>query len=42
MNKNKQVSHSEQETISIIFKYPSPNPTARQNIVWQYKVTNLT
>ena len=25
MNKNKQVSHSKQETISVIFTHPSPN-----------------
>ena len=30
MNKNKQVSHSKQETISIIF---TSNPSAPQNIV---------
>ena len=34
MNKNKQVSHSKQETISVIFTHPSPNPSAPQNIVW--------
>ena len=22
--------------------HPSPNPSATQNIVWQYNVTNLT
>ena len=40
--KKKQVSHSKQETISVIFMHPSPNPSATQNIVWQYNVTNLT
>ena len=25
MNKRKQVSHSKQETISVIFTHPSPN-----------------
>ena len=30
MNKDKQVSHSKQETISIIFTHPSPNPSAHQ------------
>ena len=34
MNKNKQVSHSKQETISVFFTHPSPNPSAPQNIVW--------
>ena len=43
MNKNKQVSHFKQETISIISRHPSPNYlSAPQNIVWQYKATNLT
>ena len=30
--KNKQVSHSKQEAINIIFTHPSPNPPASQNI----------
>ena len=30
MNKDKQVSHSKQETMSIIFMHPSPNPSAHQ------------
>ena len=34
MNKNKQVNHSKQETISVIFTHPSPNPSAPQYIVW--------
>ena len=34
VNKNKQVNHSKQETISVIFTHPSPNPSAPQNIVW--------
>ena len=42
MIKTKQVSHSKQETISIILTHPSPNPSATQNIAWQYNVTNLT
>ena len=42
MIKTKQVSHSKQETISIILTQPSRNPSATQNIVWQYNVTNLT
>ena len=29
MNKNKQVRHSKQETISIILMHPSPNPSGR-------------
>ena len=33
VNKNKQVNHSKQETISVIFTHPSPNPSAPQNIV---------
>ena len=33
VNKNKQVNHSKQETISVIFTHPSPNPSASQNIV---------
>ena len=37
MNKDKQVSHSKQETISIIFTHPSPNPSAPKD-----SVTNLT
>ena len=28
MNKNKQVNHYKQETISIILTHPSPNPLA--------------
>ena len=42
MIRTKQVSHSKQETISIILTHPSPNPSATQNIAWQYNVTNLT
>ena len=43
MNKSKQVSHSkQQETISIIFTHPSPNPSAQKNKVWQYNVADLT
>ena len=34
MNKNKQVSHSKKETMSVIFTHPVPNPSAPQNIVW--------
>ena len=34
MNKNKQVSHSKQEKISVILTHPSPNSSAPQNIVW--------
>ena len=42
MNKSKQVSHSKcQETISIIFMHPSPNPSAPKNKVWQYNVADL-
>ena len=41
MNKNNQVSHSKQETISIILTHPSPNPSAPQNIVRQYNMINL-
>ena len=42
MNKNKQVSHNfTQETICIIFTYPSPNPSAPQYIACQYNVTNF-
>ena len=38
MNKDlKQVSHSKQETISVIFTHPSPNPSAPKD-----SVTNLT
>ena len=33
-NKKQQVSHSKQETISVIFTHPYPNPSALQNIVW--------
>ena len=33
VNKNKQVNHSKQETISVIFTHPSPNPSASQYIV---------
>ena len=33
MNKNKQVNHSKQETISVIFTHSSPNPSAPQYIV---------
>ena len=39
MNKIKQVSHSKQETVIIIFTHPSSNPSALQNKVWQYYVT---
>ena len=28
MNENKEVSHSKQETISVIFTHPSLNPSA--------------
>ena len=45
MIKTKQVSHSKQETISVILTQrpqPSRNPSATQNIAWQYNVTNLT
>ena len=42
MSKIKQVSHSKQETIGIIFTHPSPNRSAPQNKVWQYNVTDLT
>ena len=43
MNKCKQVSHSKrQETISIIFAHPFPNPSAPKNKVWQYNVADLT
>ena len=42
MNKDKQVSHSKRETISIIFTHPSPNPSAPKDIAWQYNVTILT
>ena len=35
--KDKQVSHSKQETISIIFTHPSPKPSAPKD-----SVTNLT
>ena len=42
MNKNKQVSHSKVETISVIFMHSSPNPFPPQNKVWQYNVTDLT
>ena len=42
MIKTEQVSHSKQETISIILTQPSRNPSATQNIAWQYNVTNLT
>ena len=42
MSKNKHVSHSKQETVSVIFTHPSPNPSASQNIVLQYAMTNLT
>ena len=42
MNKNKQVSHSKEETISVIFTHPSPNPSVSQNIVRHDNVTNLT
>ena len=38
MNKNK----SKEETISVIFMHSSANPSASQNKVWQYKVTDLT
>ena len=31
MNKIKQGSHSKQETISVIFTHPSPNPSAPQS-----------
>ena len=37
MNKNKQVNHSKQETISVIFTHPSPNPSAPQyiaSVIW--------
>ena len=34
MNKNKQVSHSKQEKISVILTHPSPYSSAPQNIVW--------
>ena len=37
MNKDKQVSHSKQEIISIIFTHPYPNPSAPKD-----SVTNLT
>ena len=33
-NEKKEVSNSNQETISVIFTDPSPNPSALQNIVW--------
>ena len=42
MNKNKQVSHSKEEAITVIFTHLSPNPSAPQNNVWQYNVTDLT
>ena len=43
MNKNKQVrAHFKQEMVSIILTHPSPNPSASQNIAWQYNATNLT
>ena len=44
MNESKQVSHYKQETISIIFMHPSPNPSAPKNKVWQYmyNVADLT
>ena len=32
VNEKKQVSHSKQETISVIFTHPSPNPFASQNL----------
>ena len=32
--KKKEVSNSNQETISVIFTHPYPNPSALQNIVW--------
>ena len=37
MNRNKQVNHSKQETISVIFTHPSPNPSAPQyiaSVIW--------
>ena len=34
MNKNKQMSHSKQETISVIFTHSFPNPSAPQNKAW--------
>ena len=37
MNKDKQVSHCKQETMSIIFMHPSPKPSAPKD-----SVTNLT
>lgn len=39
--RHKEVIHSKQETISVIFTHPSPNPSTLQNIVWQYNVTDL-
>ena len=42
MNKSKQVSHSKQETISIIFTHPYPNPSVPKNKVWQYNMADLT
>ena len=42
LNKNKQVSHSKQETISSILTNASPNLCAPPKLAWQYNVTNLT
>ena len=39
--RHKEVIQSKQETISVIFTHPSPNPSTLQNIVWQYNVTDL-
>ena len=33
INKSKEASHSKQETISVIFTHPFPNPSAPQNKV---------
>ena len=32
MNRNKQVNHSKQETISVIFTHPSPNQSINQSM----------
>ena len=37
VNKNKQVSHSKQEAMGVIFTHPSPNPLASP----KYSMTNL-
>ena len=42
MNKNKQVSHSKQETINVVFTHPSPTPLPPRIKCDIKNMTNLT